>query len=411
MRHAVWLQDGKEGWRAQASSAGKIALLFVPLTVLVASCGGSGDGSSPSSPILEVGMQRQYTGTTTRSVVYAVPTASLQNNTLIYTVVQTQTVQGSTDAPADFDVHADYAYTVVQDPGVGTVPTSESVDTYENLLISGDTQTVSTVGQKIVSVSNDETSNALVNGPYTETSTTTSEYQTPRDNFSYPLQTGATMTSPQSETQTIVFTDVNASGSAPSNGTNVGHTITRSENDDGSYAYQTAYVNGSSSSRTQNADGSGTQTSTNATTSSTTTVSLPATVNGVSSIPISVSVDSAKSTTTDYAAADWYPGGGAPSSPLVLETKKVIGPTSTLPSDCNGAVLRPNIYEIDTTTTNLNPIGASYSSTSTRNFSAADGASICQLSTETAWSYDLDTGGLVSTTTTTTTVVLSAINY
>ena len=410
MKHAVSIRHGKERRREQASSAGKIALLFVPLTVLVSSCGSSGGGSSPPSPILQVGMQRQYTGTSTRSVVYANPTTSAQNNTLIYSVIQTQTVQASTDATADFDVHADYAYTVVQDPGTGAVPVSESVDTYENLQTSGGAQTVITVGQKVVAVSNDETSNALGDGPYTETSTTTSQYQTPRDGFSYPLQTGATMTSPQSETQTIVFTDVNASGSAPSNGTNVGYTITRSENDDGSYSYQTAYVNGSSFSRTQNADGSGTQTFTDATSSSTTTLGLPVVVNGVHSLPITVDV-SAKATTTDYAAIDWYPDSGAPSSPLVLESRIVLDPTSSLPSDCDGAVLRPNIHEIDSTTTSLNPIGASYSSTSTRNFSAEDGASICQLSTETASSYDLETGELVSTTTTTTTAVLSAINY
>jgi hypothetical protein len=89
----------------------------------------------------------------------------------------------------------------------------------------------------------------------------------------------------------------------------------------------------------------------------------------------------------------------------------VVGPASSLPSECNGAVLQPNIYEIDTTTTNLNTVAASYSATTTRNFSAGDGASICQLSTETSSSYDVLTGALISTTTTTTTTLLSAINY
>jgi len=138
---------------------------------------------------------------------------------------------------------------------------------------------------------------------------------------------------------------------------------------------------------------------------------LPATVNGVDTIPVSVTVDSTHTTQTNYSAADWYPNNGTPSSPLVLATRIVVGPTSNLPADCNGAVLRPDIYEIDTTTTSLNPIGAAYSSTTTRNFSAGDAVSVCQLSTETASSYNLETGALISTTTTTTTTTLSAINY
>jgi len=396
--------------QGQALSMAKLVLRLLPLAVIVSSCGG-GDGSQ-LSPILQVGMQRQYVGTTTRAVVYANPTATLQNNTLVYTFTLNETVQqAAASAPANFDVQNDYTYAVVQDPGVGTVPISQTVDIYENLITSGGTQTVSSLGQKVVSISSDETSNALGNGPYTETSTTASSYQMARDNFSYPLQTGATMTSPESETQTIAFADLNASGAAPSNGSNVGYTITRSENDDGSYSYQTAYVNGNTFSRMQNSDGSATQTYTSATATSTTTVALPATVNGVDTIPVSVTVDSTHTTNTNYSAADWYPDNGSPNSPLVLETKIVVGPTSSLPADCNGAVLRPNIYEIDTTTTSLNPIGASYSSTTTRNFSAGDAASVCQLSTETASSYDLDTGALVSTTTTTTTTTLSAINY
>ena len=49
--------------------------------------------------------------------------------------------------------------------------------------------------------------------------------------------------------------------------------------------------------------------------------------------------------------------------------------------------------------------------TTTRNFTAADGASICTLTTGVELAYSLDTGDLVSTTTTTTAVYLNAINY
>jgi hypothetical protein len=135
------------------------------------------------------------------------------------------------------------------------------------------------------------------------------------------------------------------------------------------------------------------------------------TANGANTIPVTRSVTSTMTTDTNYSAADWYPDNGVPNSPLVLQSRTVVGPASSLPSECSGAVLRPNIYEIDTTTTALNTVGASYSATTTRNFSAGDGASICQLSTETTSAYDLLTGALVSTTTTTTTMLLSAINY
>jgi hypothetical protein len=384
-------------------------LRLLPLAVLVSSCGG-GNSSDQLPPILQVGMQRQYTGTATRSVVYVDPTTTETDNTLIYTFTQNQSVQqAAAGAPADFDVHSAYTYTVVQDPGVGTVPISESVDTYENLQIMGGTQTVITLGQNVAAVSNDETSNALGDGPYTETSTTTSTYATPRAGFSYPLQTGATMTAPQSETQTINFTDVNAGGFAPSNGANVGYMETRSESDDGSYSYQTTYVNGDNFSRTQNSNGSGSETSKSATSTIATTVGVPVTADDASTIPVVRTVIAITAAATNYSAADWYPGNGAPNSPLVLQTRTVIGPASSLPSQCNGAVLQPDIYEIDTTTTNLNPIGASYSDTTTRAFNDGDGVSVCQLSTEISSSYDLLTGALISTTTTTTTTLLSAV--
>jgi hypothetical protein len=377
--------------------------------MLVSSCGG-GSSSNQLTPILQVGMQRQYAGTTTRSVVYADPTTTKKDNTLVYTFTENQSVQqAATGAQADFDVHSAYAYSVVQDPGVGTVPISQSVDTYENLQITGDTQTVISLGQNAVAVSNDETSNALGNGPYTETSTTTSTYTTPRAGFPYPLQTGATMTAPQSETQTITFTDVNAAGSAPSNDTNVGYTESRTENDDGSYSYQLTYVNGNTLSRTQNSDGSGSETSTSATSTTTTTVGGPVAADGANTIPVTRTVTPATTTVTDYSAADWYPGNAAPNSPLVLETRIVVGPTSSLPSECNGAMLQPDIYEVDTTTTDLNPVGASYSATTTRAFNDGNGVVVCQLTTEISSSYDLLTGALVSTTTTTTTTLLSAI--
>jgi hypothetical protein len=127
--------------------------------------------------------------------------------------------------------------------------------------------------------------------------------------------------------------------------------------------------------------------------------------------PVSETVNATNTTTTNYSAADWYPNNGQLSSPLILETRDVVGPTSSLPSECSSAVLRPNIYEVDTTTNSLSPWGPSYTVTMTRNFAAADAASICTLTTEVESTYSLDTGDLVSTTTTTTVLYLNSINY
>lgn len=417
MKRIDQLQERISGPLGQARHAGKFALPLLPIAMLLSACGSGsgdvGDGGPPNqpAPLLQVGMQRQYAGTATRTVVYADPTTTSPNNTLAYSFTENQSVlQAPAGAPAFFDVHTDYAYTITQDPGVGTVPVSQSVDTYENLLVSGASQMVTSLGQAVVTVSGDETSNLLGNGPYTETTTTSSTFPTPRDNFPYPLQAGATLTVPQSAVETISFTDVNTSGAAPSNGSNVGYSDNRTENDDGSFSYLSTYVNGNTFSRTQNSDGSGSQVFTSATSTTATTVGLPAVVGGVNTIPVEVTVTTTSPTTTDYSAADWYPANGVPNAPLVLESRSVVGPAS-LPPECNGALQLPGIYEVDTTTTSLGTIGTSYSVTTTQNFSAANGATVCTISSETQSAYDLQTGALVSTTTTNTVTQLTGINY
>lgn len=408
MKHSILSQDWDVRPLGQVSSIGKIALRLLPLAVLVSSCGG---GGGEVAPLLQVGMQRQYTGTTTRSVVYASPTTTNENNTLDYTFTENQSVeQAPAGSSADFDLHTVYAYTVVQNPAVGTVPISQTVDTFENLQNAGGFQTIIGLGQNVVAVSNDETSNALGNGPYIETSTTTSTYTTPRNGLTYPLQTGATITTPQSETQTITFTDVNGGNSAPSNGTNVGYTETRSENNDGSFTYKSAYVNGNTYSRTQNSDGSGSESFTTAEGTTATTVDVPVTADGTNTIPVVRTVTAKTAAATNYSAADWYPGGGAPSSPLVFQTRTVVGPASSLPTECSGALMQPDVYEVDTTTTDLNTVGATYSTTTIRAFNDANAVSVCQLSSEVSSSFDVLTGALVSTTTTTTTTLLSTIS-
>jgi hypothetical protein len=388
---------------------------LLPLALLLSACGGGGGASRSAQPaILRVGMQRQYVGTATRNIVYANPTASSPNNTLVYSFTENQSVlQAPSNAPSDFDLHSDFTYTVTQDPGVGTVPISQTVDNYENLLVSGDSQMTASLAQNVVVVSNDETSNALGGGPYTRTTTTKSSYPSARHSFSYPLQMGATMNVSQAVSQNITLTDVNASNSGPPNGSEVGYTMTWTENEDGSYSYQLAYVNGNSLDGTQNADGSASYTFTSATASTTTTLGLPTTSGGTSSLPVTrstVPVATGVTTSTSYTAADWYANNGQPDSPLVLQAETVGGPASSLPTQCDGALLRPNIYEIDSTTTSQSGLSASYSVTTTRSFNA-DGVTVCSLSQESSYAYDLLTGELTSTTTTQAQTLLNAINY
>jgi hypothetical protein len=400
------------------TEASRVWLAIPPLSLLLSACGGGGGDGSPEAtgptPILQVGMQRQYVGTATRSVVYSTPSATSPNNTLAYSFTENQSVlQAAGSTGASFDVNSTYTYTVTQDPGFGTVPISQTVDTYENLLISGASQMTQTIGQNATVTSNDETANALGGGPYMQTTTTQTTYPTTRDGFSFPLQTGATMNVPQSASQNISFSDLNAAGAAPPNGSNVGYSRTRTENNDGSYAYQTTDVNGDTLNDTENADGTGNYTFGTATNTTTTTLGTPDLASAGNTLPVTradETISTGVTTTTNYVAADWYSNGGSPNSPLILQAEQVVGPATTLPTECTGALVRPNVYEIDTTTTSQNTLSPSYSTTTTRSFNA-DGVVVCSMSQETAYSYDLLTGALVSTTTTQTQMTLNAINY
>lgn len=393
----------------------RLWLPLLPVALLLTACGGGGSDNEGLGPLLQIGMQRQYLGSVTRTTTYVNPTASNPNNTLGYSYTENQTVlQAPAGVNAAFDVQSSTSYSITQDPGIGSVPVSQLVDSYQNLYGSSASQMTSTVGQNTVTVSEDESANALGGGPYYETTTNNTTFPTLRDSFNYPLQTGATMNVPQSASQSINFTDVNGAGAPPPDGSNVGYSRTRSENDDGSFSTQASFLNGNSSGATQNSDGSGSSSSFSATQNVTTALDLPQMIGGVLVLPVARSVTPASTgttTTTDYEAADWYPNNGQPNSPLVLESSTVVGPTSTLPSQCSGALIGPDtIYEIDTSTTSQSTINASYSVTNTSAFNT-DGVTVCTLSQQTAYAYDLTTGAVTSTTTTQTQSWLNAINY
>lgn len=395
-----------------------LGVSIVASMVLSACGGGSGDGgtgsgngaSNQSAPLLQAGMNRQFAGTSTRTVTYANPTSINISNTLAYSFTEVQNVsQAPANAPATFDINSVYTYSITQDPGTGTVPISQTVDDYRNLIISGGSQASSDVAQTSTVVNSDESANAAGGGPYLQTTTTSTTYPTVRTSFLFPLQTGATMSVPQSSVQNIAFTDVNTTDTAPSNGTGVGYTRSRTENDDGSFLFQQTGATGITETLAENADGSATYTITGPANATTYTISTPALTNGLYAIPINRSVSSSNPSNNNYAAADWYPGNGLVPTPLVLSTESVVGPVTSPPAQCSGALVQPNMVEVDTSTSNLSTVNASYSVTNTRVFNA-NGVSVCTLTQQTTYNYSLLTGALFSTASTQTVTQLTALN-
>lgn len=393
----------------------KVVFALVPIALLLSACGGGGsgysDGNTPNqvSPILQVGMQRQYTGTATRSVVYANPSSTSVNNTLAYSFTEMQNVlQAPNNALGKFDIRTVTTYTITQDPGTGTVPLTQTVDDYRNLITYGATQATVDLGQTTTTLGIDETANALGGGPYTQTTSTTTTFPTQRTSLYYPLQAGASLMVPQSSTQNITFSDVNPGGSAPPNGSNIGYSKVRVQQDDGSFSFQQTGATGVLETLVQNPDGSGSNTVTSAASTTATTLGLPVAVNGTSTLPINRVITSTTPSNKTFSAANWYPNAGQVSSPLILQKQTVVGPVTSLPAQCNGALLQPNMFEIDTNTSNLNTISASLSVTTTRSFNS-NGVSVCTLAQQTTSNYTLLTGALASTTTTQTTTLLKSM--
>jgi len=390
---------------------------LIPLAsvaLLLSACGGGGSDSGSGQtivtppPILQVGMQRQYVGTTTQSVVYANPTGTQQNYTLAYSTTRSLSVlQAASNAPAPFDVHSDYTYTLTQDPGVGSVPISETVDAYENLIVSGSGQAASTVAETTTTVENDETSNALGGGPYTSISTSNFTYPTPQIGFFFPLQTGATLSVPQAYVNNFTFSDLNASGMAPPNGQNLAYTGVETQNIDGSFTTQRTRTNGVSLGTTVNSNGSASFWSTGGNNVYTTTIGVPVSANGAYTIPVNYAVTAPTASNTNYTATDWYPGNGLPTTPLRTVTETVIGPTASLPAACNGALVQSDMVEVDTTENILNPAGSATVST-TRSFNS-NNVAVCSLVQTTGYTYNVYTGALSTTTTTQSTTMLAAI--
>jgi hypothetical protein len=395
----------------------KALVPMVSAAVLLSACGGGGSGGGDSgggggqtgpTPILQVGMQRQYTGNTTRSIVYTNPSSTQVNSTLAYNFTETVNVlQAPAGTGATFDVQSSYGYTITQDPGTGAVPFGEAIDSYQNLLTDGVSQYTSTVGEVETISLIDESANQLGGGPYTISTNSAYNFTTPIPGLTFPLQTGETMSLPFAEVVNTTYQDLNNSGSSPPNGSNVSYTSQTTKNNDGSFSTQTSRANGVTLTTIMNSDGSGSYSSSGGTTAYVVSIASPVLANGAYTIPVNYSKTSPSASTTNYNAPDWYPGNALAPSPLASQTKTVGAAVTTLPAACNGAVPQPNMFEVDTTETSLNVTGT-YLVSSTQAFNA-NGVVVCSLQTQTSTSYDVYTGAVNSTTTTQTTTLLTAV--
>jgi hypothetical protein len=387
------------------------AALAASATLLYA-CGGG--GSSTPTPVPTVSASALPTTAPTPTPVLQVGTVNHFNaavtkttqnpNTLLsqsYTILQTIEASPS-GAPGPLDIHDVYAYKLLRDPGAGTVPISETVDAYRSITTSGSNQTVYSYGQNATLAQNDETSNLLGGGPYTETTNTTIRFPAAVQGLTYPLQTGATTTIALAESENIGQIDVNAANVAPPTG-NVNFNETQTINSDGSFTFTKTFPTSASEVRTENSNGTGTDLATATTGTVSEAIGLPAA--GV--IPISVTTTPTGGTPAvlTFNAADWYPNG-VPASPLSTETYKVVGPVTTLPVECDGSISLPNTVEVDESRQTFNVFGSVQ--TSLARIFNSNGLAVCNLTTVLTQAYDVRTGALFSTTTQNNIQVLAA---
>jgi len=398
----------------------KTLVPVVSASVLLSACGGDGvngghngsssnnNGKSGANDILKVGMQREYTGTTTRNVVYANPTGTEKNSTLSFNFTETYKVlKAPANSGAAFDVQGNYTYTITKDPGTGSVPVSETVDSYQNLISNGSTQATSTVSESVHDVAIDETASAQGHGPFTATTVTNLTYPTPIPGPTYPLRGGASLNLPAAEILNINFKDVNASGSAPTTG-GVAYTSRLTKYGDGSYATQTNWANGATATENVNSNGSASFSSTGSGSAYTTTIGLPTMINGVYKIPVTHSATLPTSSNTNYNAVDWYPSKALANSPMAHHAKTVVGAVTTLPAACKGALTQSNMYEVDTGDVVLSTTGT-YEISNTQSFTA-NGVEVCAVSQRSVSDYDVYSGALISTTTTQSVGLLKSTN-
>jgi hypothetical protein len=390
------------------------ALTLVLAGIGLSNCGGGGSSSStpstpvatgsPPAPILIAGATYQYDGIESVVIAYASPSATNVNSTAAYTYVANQSVLASAaGAPAPFDINRVTTYTPTTAPVSGELLLNATTDTYESQSFSGATETIATAGAKDTTNGVDlSAALRLGGGPFNETSTATTTETTPVTDAVYPLVTGSSMVESLARTVTTVSTDANAGGTYGGGGTTA-----ETYNGDGSYTRTFTATDGSlKQQQTVTSVGTASAAAQTATASTVTAIAVPTSSGGPSTIPVTVT-NVLTGVVTNDVAADWYPGGAQPATPLAATTVTVVGPVA-LPSGCAIAGTAPAVIENSITTSNLNLLGAY--TTSNEQLYNANGINICHTITTLTSNYNDTTGALTSTTTTTISEAIVASN-
>jgi hypothetical protein len=366
----------------------------------------SSNANAPSTPVdsfLVPGNVLNYTGTETVQITFANPTATTPNSTAVYTTAESDSVLNApAGSPAALQVHKVIHYTATSAPEYGVQPATSVVDNFENLTPVGGSSSAYVV-QLLQSTTVESGTNITAavqepsGAPYSYSSTTTTNYPSPDQILALPLNSGVTWSANMARNSTTM-TNTTSASNEPYGATN----LTTQNNADDSYSQTGQNSLTTTTARTLNSDGSGSTTDTNIATSAVSyilNISAPAS----SGSGYTIDVSTASSSTAKpkaYQVPDWYPGSAAPQSPLGSQSSTVVGPVSSLPSACTYSGGLTNIVEYDTTSSVLDPLSGTYSTSSSQNFNS-NGTTVCVLSTSTVQTFSLTTGALVKTQVTT----------
>ena len=389
--------------KIKSSSYAFVAVVGFSLTF--ASCNSTTAAPLPASPntFLVPGASANYNGSQSVEVTFSTPSATTPNSSVTYTTTEADTVQAApAGSPAPIDLHRVTTYITTAPPQYGNNVATSTTDQYENITAANGAFNV-VLAQTVTSQTGTNISDAdtLPSGaPYTFNSTTTTTYTSPTILEILPLTTGAQWNSSLSRTIHAISNTTNASGVAYG----ASNLTTIYQSDD---SYSESGQNGLTSStvRSEESNGNALITNTNTTTGKVSleeTISLPVKSGSVTTIPISVTTPStiaAEPAATQ--AADWYPGGALPPSPLGMVTYNVVGPAPVLPAGCTYTGSLPNVTEYDSATSTVDVIAGTVTSGTSRVFDS-NGLAVCRMSVSTVKTYTLTTGVLDHTTVTTT---------
>ncbi len=375
------------------------ALICVSVPALLAvglsACSSTSSSAVPSTasftplPILVAGSRYTYSGTFSEVVTQASPSPQQPNSKGTYKTSDVESVSAApSSAPAPFDVHRDIRYAVTTVPTSGIQLQQRVIDSFESSTVTKTSQTIAQPKVVTTVTGIDQTANRIDgNGPYAYRDLSTTTYAQAHILFVFPLVMGTT-NEPIARTATMVERSANKAGIVYSS-----HDLTTQYADDGSYV-ETGSI-GPGETTVVNALGNGKANLVNKGTSDLRlTIGLPiGDPSGKFQIPVTRIT---QGVSQSFLAADWYPGGGAPPSPLATTVQTVKGP-SALPANCGVTVPTANVQEIDSLSTALDVVAGKYATSLTQAF-LSNGTAVCRIMSSKTLLYALDTGLPVRTT-------------